>query len=399
MRQPDSSRRTFLMHGAAAVAATGAALDLASVAHAAGSDTLKVGLVGCGGRGTGAAEQALTADKNVTLVAMADAFDDRLDESLSTLKGSPVAGQVDVAEGSPVRRVRRLQAGHRPGRRRPPDDPARTSGRSTWPTRSRRAMHTFVEKPVAIDAPGVRAVPEVVRGGEEEEPVARLGPLLALPQAPARDDEAGPRRGDRRDRRHRDDLQLQRRLGPPEDPRGGASRRWSTRCATGTTTTGSAATTSSSRPSTASTRWPGRWATSRPIAVLGRRRPAGPDRARSTATSTTTSRIVYEYPNDVRGYHQCRHWRGTPNAGQGLHPRRQGHLRRLRLARSPARRPGATAARTTNMYQTEHDELFASIRAGKPINNGLYAAAQHPAGDHGPRWPPTPARSSPGTRR
>ena len=48
--------------------------------HAAGSGTIKVGLVGCGGRGTGAAEQALTADSGVKLVAMADAFADRLDE-------------------------------------------------------------------------------------------------------------------------------------------------------------------------------------------------------------------------------------------------------------------------------------------------------------------------------
>ena len=51
-------------------------------AHAAGSDTLHVGLVGCGGRGTGAAGNALAADKNAKLVAMADAFADRLQASL-----------------------------------------------------------------------------------------------------------------------------------------------------------------------------------------------------------------------------------------------------------------------------------------------------------------------------
>ena len=39
---------------------------------------LKVGLIGCGGRGTGAAVNAMNADKNVKLVAMADAFEDRL---------------------------------------------------------------------------------------------------------------------------------------------------------------------------------------------------------------------------------------------------------------------------------------------------------------------------------
>ena len=50
--------------------------------HAAGSDTLRIGLVGCGGRGTGAAANALGADPNCKLVAMADAFADRLQGSL-----------------------------------------------------------------------------------------------------------------------------------------------------------------------------------------------------------------------------------------------------------------------------------------------------------------------------
>ena len=50
------------------------------------SDTLKVGLIGCGGRGTGAANQALNADPNVVLTHMADIFEDRLELSLTSLK-------------------------------------------------------------------------------------------------------------------------------------------------------------------------------------------------------------------------------------------------------------------------------------------------------------------------
>src|SRR5438034_4501630 len=78
------SRRDFLKTSAAAVAA--ANLRVATSAHAAGSDLLRVGLIGCGGRGTGAAGQALRADKNVKLVALGDAFEDRLQSCLSTLK-------------------------------------------------------------------------------------------------------------------------------------------------------------------------------------------------------------------------------------------------------------------------------------------------------------------------
>src|SRR5699024_10488761 len=60
-------------------------LPFRSRAKSAGAATLKVALVGCGGRGTGAARQALSTGDGVQLVAMADAFQDRLDESYQTL--------------------------------------------------------------------------------------------------------------------------------------------------------------------------------------------------------------------------------------------------------------------------------------------------------------------------
>ena len=52
------------------------------VACMPGGETLKIGLIGCGGRGTGAAAQALNADPHVKLTAMGDAFADRLESSL-----------------------------------------------------------------------------------------------------------------------------------------------------------------------------------------------------------------------------------------------------------------------------------------------------------------------------
>src|SRR5207244_10681812 len=50
------------------------------------SDTLRVGLIGCGGRGSGAANQALNADPNVVLTAMGDAFEEQLQKSLQSLQ-------------------------------------------------------------------------------------------------------------------------------------------------------------------------------------------------------------------------------------------------------------------------------------------------------------------------
>ncbi len=81
--------------GQVAVASALAGVAIPAV-HAAGGDAVSVALVGCGGRGTGAAEQALSTKAGpVKLVAMADVFENRLRESHKNLKGT-FAGQVDV---------------------------------------------------------------------------------------------------------------------------------------------------------------------------------------------------------------------------------------------------------------------------------------------------------------
>ena len=81
------SRRDLLKGSAVAGAAAVSSGLIVPMVHAGGSSTIKVGLVGCGGRGTGAAEQALTADSGTRLFAMADVFADRLQESLTALQG------------------------------------------------------------------------------------------------------------------------------------------------------------------------------------------------------------------------------------------------------------------------------------------------------------------------
>ena len=81
------TRRDFLKTStvAASAAAIGT-LDLSRSAHAAGSDIIKVGMIGCGGRNSGAAVQALTADTGARLVAMCDIFRDRVENKLAEIK-------------------------------------------------------------------------------------------------------------------------------------------------------------------------------------------------------------------------------------------------------------------------------------------------------------------------
>jgi hypothetical protein len=92
------SRRVFLKSSAGALASSVAVpLVAPAVIHAAGSDLLRVGLVGCGGRGTGAGSQALRADPNVRLTALADAFEDHLERSLRELqKDAEILEKIDV---------------------------------------------------------------------------------------------------------------------------------------------------------------------------------------------------------------------------------------------------------------------------------------------------------------
>ncbi|MBI3467564.1 MAG: Gfo/Idh/MocA family oxidoreductase [Planctomycetes bacterium] len=155
------SRRDFL-RSSTAVAIAGSlvgTLSLSRSAHAAGDDLLRVGLIGCGGRGTGAAAQALNADDNVKLVAMGDTFGDHLQKSLANLqKQSALAGKIDVP---PERQFVGFDA-YKQVLDCGVDVVLLTTPPHFRPSHLKAAIdagkHVFCEKPVAVDAPGVRSV-------------------------------------------------------------------------------------------------------------------------------------------------------------------------------------------------------------------------------------------------
>ena len=94
-----STRREFLKTSTVALAGAlaGPAAAAMPMRVASRADTIKVGLIGCGGRGTGAASQALRADPGVVLVAMGDVLQSQIDKSLAALKAEPdIAPRVQV---------------------------------------------------------------------------------------------------------------------------------------------------------------------------------------------------------------------------------------------------------------------------------------------------------------
>src|SRR2546428_1772371 len=95
-----ASRRDFLKTTTAAVVGGGIASRLGTIpgAYAAGSDMIRVGLIGCGERGTRAATNVLGAAAGVQLVGMGDGLKDHLHTCLDVLSQSVAAGYVDVPE-------------------------------------------------------------------------------------------------------------------------------------------------------------------------------------------------------------------------------------------------------------------------------------------------------------
>jgi predicted dehydrogenase len=157
------TRRDFVKAGGAATAAF---LAQAPLVHAGQSTpTLKAGLIGCGGRGSGAAENFLNSAPNLQLVAMADVFKDRLDASRKQLAGTEgfkvddahaffgldayqklIASEVDVV-------LLATPPGFRP---------------IHFAAAVDAGKHCFMEKPVAVDPAGVRKVIEYGKKAAEK---------------------------------------------------------------------------------------------------------------------------------------------------------------------------------------------------------------------------------------
>ncbi len=158
-------RRTFLKLSGMTVAASALPFNIIHANPASkkiNADTLKVGLIGCGGRGSGAANQALNADPNVVLHAMADLFDDHLQKSLTNLK--ELHG--DKVNVSPEHQYIGFDA-YKKVIDSGVDVVILATTPSFRPLHIEAAVdagkHVFCEKPVAVDTPGIKRFLEAAK--------------------------------------------------------------------------------------------------------------------------------------------------------------------------------------------------------------------------------------------
>ena len=152
----ESNRRDFLKAGGVAALAAAAV----PAVHAAGDDKIKVGLIGCGGRGSGAIKQSLNADPSIVVHAIGDVFEPKVTYLEAELK-KQYKDRVDVVDrtfnGVDAYKkvidsgVQLVLLATPPGFRPAHLEYAVEKGK-----------HIFCEKPVAVDAPGIRRVLELV---------------------------------------------------------------------------------------------------------------------------------------------------------------------------------------------------------------------------------------------
>lgn len=375
MKDPDFSqsysRRQFLKTSSAAlVAGTLAKAEaLGQGVHVAGSDLLRIGLVGCGGRGTGAAAQALAADPNVKLVAMGDAFSDRLQSSLETLhKQKEVAAKIDVP-------AERWFVGFNAYKQvlEHSDVVLLATPPHFRPMHIRAAVdagkHVFAEKPVAVDALGVRAVLAACEQARQKKLAVVSGLALRYSYGyretvkRIHEGALGPLRT----------LQANDFRGPiwvkPRQP-GWSDMEWHMRnwyyftWLSGDFNVEQHVHMLDLCSWVLNDQYP-----VRAYGIGGRQVRTGPEYGNIYDHHS----VVYEYADGVKLFANCRQQAGCMNdIGTHVMGARGVATLNARGLQIQTDTRWTYRGERNNQSQTEHDELFASIRKGEPINNGEY---------------------------
>ena len=369
------TRRRFVQTSAAVAAGgiVGSALGRQDGAPADRGE-LRVGLIGCGGRGTGAALQALRADPGAVLYALGDAFEDRVEACAGNLRGDERLRDRVVA--SEATRFAGLDAYERVI-----DSGVDVVILATPPVfrplhlayAIKRGAHVFCEKPVAVDAPGVRKVLELAREAQERKLALMSGFCwrYSLPQRAMYerllDGQIGTIRA----------MQTTYNAGPlgdvPREP-GETDMQWQLRNWKAFTWCSGDHIVEQAIHAIDWMNWAkGGVVPTKAWAVGGRQCRTG----EWTGNMYDHFSVTYEWADGARGYHMCRQIANCDNDNTAYFMGSDGTCtsnpwgpRCIIDGANPWRYDGPR----NDMYQTEHDELFASIRAGTPVNDGAYMA-------------------------
>ncbi|HMO65364.1 MAG TPA: Gfo/Idh/MocA family oxidoreductase [Verrucomicrobiota bacterium] len=372
---PAPTRRGFLKRSSLLTAGALAApyVKIAPRAFAVNDGTLKVGLVGCGGRGTGAASQSLGTENNIVLHAMGDVFEDRLKGSLEALKKEHservmVTPDTSFIGFDAVDKV--IASGV--------DIVILTTPPGFRPYHIRKCIeagkHVFSEKPMATDAPGVRMVLEAaarakekklalvagfcwryngaerqimqrIHDGQIGEPMAlqntyNTGSLWVNPRRPEWNDMTYQLRNWYYYTWLSGDHIVEQAVHSIDKMQWAMKDAIPVKC----------------------------------VAHGGRQVRTAPEFGHIFDHFS----VVYEYETGARGYHYCRQQAGAAvdNSDYFIGTKGVAIIKAFGPLVITGENPWRLRSRegVANMYQVEHDEMVASIRRGRPINDGEWMA-------------------------
>ena len=365
-----TSRREFLKASALVGSALAAPAILPGTLFAKeNTDTLRVGLIGCGGRGSGAASQALHADPNVVLTAMGDAFEDQLQKSLQSLK-KDCGDKVKVTPETSFVGLDAYQKVINSG----VDVVLLATPPGFRPVHLKAAIdagkHVFCEKPMATDAPGVRSVLESVKAAKDKnlslvagfcwryEPARRefyklvhdgaIGDLRAVYATYY----TGP---------------VKPMPAPSERAAGVGDLEWQMRNWYNFTWLSGDGYVEQACHSVDKVAWALKdQSPLKAVAVGGRQTP------NNQGNIFDHMFVVYEFPDEVRAFVGQRQVADTysENSDYLMGATGVGKIQGWSAPLIKGKENWRYKGPKTDMYQNEHNELFASIRSGKPINDG-----------------------------
>ena len=333
---------------------------------------IRVGLVGCGGRGTGAASQAMKGDDYAHLTAVADVDLDRINQSLDRLKRA-AGDKVKVEDGNKFIGLDAYQKvidsdidvvllatppGFRPSHLRYAIE---------------KGKHVFCEKPIAVDAPGVRHVLETARMAKEKN-LSLVSGFCWRYASQIRAAFEQLRSGAIGDiiTYHATFYTNPVKPIPPADTRpAGMSdvewqiRNWYNFCWTCGDSIVEQAVHSADKIAWAMYDQPPQNC----VATGGRQIPANGGNIYDHFEAN------YLYPNGVRAFLACRQMDGCFNENADYVLGTKGQLvTRGGMPRIVGETNWQFEGQRNDMYQAEHDTLFASIRQHKPVNDGVWMA-------------------------
>ncbi len=365
------ARRDFLK---ASALGTVLAAGFPAILSAQSTKAIKIGLVGCGGRGTGAASQALNADDYSELTAVADVYQERIDESLNQLRtvgDGKISHKVKVDPKNQFVGLDAYQKLIDSG----VDVVLLATPPGFRPQHIRAVIeagkHVFCEKPVAVDAPGVRDVLESVKLAKqknislvsgfcwrysnyiketfEQIESGAIGDIVAYyatyytsPVKPMPD--------------------------ASERPAGMSDVEWQIRNWYNFGWLCGDSLVEQAVHSVDKVAWAMKDAP--PVSCVatgGRQIPA------KGGNIFDHFEVNYLYPNNVRAFVACRQMEGCYNENSDyiLGTKGSATIGRGPLPRIEGEKKWTFQGTKYDMYQAEHDALFASIRQGKPLNNGV----------------------------